>query len=267
LNIYNEFLPLDTANTNRDTVTMETHIIGQTTTGENGMALYNQKTNNNSTILSNMFKDTDLGVSSTLYTPDTLTSTVLKTNLSDLNRVETNLVKNNVLNNSVDNNLSYNYKTLTIHEESTREIKNAMGKPTPVKLIKIPVNKIDDLASDNFFLLKFRFNDKNSTLSTKTNTKIPYFAFKQQRCKSRVKIGVTSRDYTDEFGKDRVIKDHFSLNNNYVMETTENPSRVYRMLRKNRTRSENMPVVVSKRLLRVKKNFSITYTHKHNSCD
>lgn len=188
-----------------------------------------------------------------LYTPEILTTNTVKSNIIDFNRIKTNLVKNNALNTNVDNNLVYNYKTVTIHEESTREIKNTMGKPTPVKLVKIPVDKVNDLASDNFFLLKFRFNDKNSTLTTKTNTKIPYFAFKQQRCKSRTKIGVTSRDYLDEFGKDRVVKNNFSLNNNYVIETTENPSRGYRMLRKNRTRSENMPVVVSKRLLRVKK--------------
>jgi heme/copper-type cytochrome/quinol oxidase subunit 2 len=185
------------------------------------------------------------------YSSD-VNNNVLKTNLTEFLNTKSSFSKLS-LSQTNDQTLSYNYKTTTIHEESTRDVKNTMGKTTPVKLIKIPVSKIDVLDSDNLFLFKFRYSDKNSTLLSKTNTKIPYFAFKQQRYKARKLIGTSSRTFVDDMGNDKVVKSNFTLNNQYVVESSENPTRYYRMLRKNRVRSENMPVVVSKRLLRVKK--------------
>jgi hypothetical protein len=129
-----------------------------------------------------------------------------------------------------------------------------MGKPTPLTLVKIPVNKLNDLVDNTYYMFKFRFNDKNSTLSSKNGPKVPYFAFKQQRYKARKLIPMVTKKYTDELGNEHSVKNNFTLNNTYSMETDmENPSRHYRMLRKNKVRSEKMPVVVSKRLLRVKK--------------
>jgi heme/copper-type cytochrome/quinol oxidase subunit 2 len=150
---------------------------------------------------------------------------------------------------------NYNYKTFTLHEESSRDIKNYMGKPSPLTLVKIPVNKINDLADNSLYLFKFRFNDKNSTLSSKNGPKVPYFAFKQQRYKARKLIPMVNKQFVDELSNVHTTKNNFTLNNGYSIETdvVENPTRYYRMLRKNKVRTENMPVVVSKRLLRVKK--------------
>jgi heme/copper-type cytochrome/quinol oxidase subunit 2 len=130
-----------------------------------------------------------------------------------------------------------------------------MGKANPLTLVKIPVNKVDNLVEDSLFLFKFRYNDSNAKLSSKNNLKVPYFAFKQQRYKSRKAIPMMSKQYVDELGSDKVVKNNFTLNNQYSITTdsVENPTRYYRMFRKNRIRSENMPVVVSKRLLRVKR--------------
>jgi len=168
--------------------------------------------------------------------------------------MKTNKTFTRLVNKEQDLNTNYNYKTFTLHEESTRDIKNYMGKPTPLTLVKIPVDKVNELADSNFYLFKFRFNDKNSTLSAKNGPKVPYFAFKQQRYKTRKLIPMTSKKYFDDLGNEKTTKNNFSLSNLYSIETDlENPSRHYRMLRKNKVRSENMPVVVSKRLLRVKK--------------
>jgi heme/copper-type cytochrome/quinol oxidase subunit 2 len=158
------------------------------------------------------------------------------------------IFKENLFNN-------YNYKTFTLHEESSRDIKNYMGKPSPLTLVKIPVNKINDLADNSLYLFKFRFNDKNSTLSSKNGPKVPYFAFKQQRYKARKLIPMVNKQFVDELSNVHTSKNNFTLNNGYSIETdiVENPTRYYRMLRKNKVRTENMPVVVSKRLLRVKK--------------
>jgi heme/copper-type cytochrome/quinol oxidase subunit 2 len=148
----------------------------------------------------------------------------------------------------------YKYTTYSIHEESTRDVKNYMGKPNPLTLVKIPVNKLDALSDDTPFLFKFRYNDANSKLSSKNNLKVPYFAFKQQRYKSRKVIPMVSKQYVDDLGVDKIAKNNFTLSNQYSITTdVDNPTRYYRMFRKNRIRSENMPVVVSKRLLRVKR--------------
>jgi len=177
---------------------------------------------------------------------------ILKVNLVDF--MKTNKLFSRLVKKNEDINVNYNYKTYTLHEDSTRDIKNNMGKPTPLTLVKIPVNKVNDLADNTFYMFKFRFNDKNSTLSSKNGPKVPYFAFKQQRYKARKLIPMVTKKYTDDLGNDKTVKNNFTLNNVYSMETDmENPSRHYRMLRKNKVRSEKMPVVVSKRLLRVKK--------------
>jgi heme/copper-type cytochrome/quinol oxidase subunit 2 len=179
---------------------------------------------------------------------------VLKTNLVDASNTLNNYSKTLYANDGTFNNLKYNYKTFTLHEESTRDIKNYMGKPTPLTLVKIPVSKLTEVADDNLFMFKFRYNDKNSTLASKNGPKVPYFAFKQQRYKARKLIPMVAKKYTDDLGNEKVAKNNFTLNNQYSVETDlENPTRHYRMLRKNKVRSETMPIVVSKRLLRVKK--------------
>lgn len=179
-------------------------------------------------------------------------SNVLKSNLIDF--LQTRNVYTRTMSRNEDLVNSYNYKTFTLHEDSTRDNKNYMGKPNPLTLVKIPVNKVHMLTENDFFLFKFRFNDKNSLISAKNGPKVPYFAFKQQRYKARKLIPMVTKKYVDDLGNDKNVKNNFTLNNTYSIENDlENPTRYYRMLRKNKVRSENMPVVVSKRLLRVKK--------------
>jgi len=150
----------------------------------------------------------------------------------------------------------YNYLTHTIHEESSREIKNTLGKAPAITLVKFPVDKLSVIFDKNQYMFKLRFNDKNSTLSSKSTVKTPYFAFKQQRYKSRKLIPMTTKKFIDINGSnlEQSVKNNFTLSNQYSVETDiKNPEKYYRMFRKNRIRDEKMPVLVSKRLLRVKK--------------
>lgn len=215
-------------------------------------------TDNSATMFSKKATDLTSGYFSKLtrevgFSPEYVDNNTLKTNLTELMFTKTAYKNLNLLNKAVDERKFYNYKTFTLHEESTRDVKNNMGKANPLTLVKIPVNKVNEL-TDSAFLFKFRYNDKNAILSNKTMTKIPYFAFKQQRYKARKLIPMTTKKYIDDLGNEKTVKNHFTLNNQYSIETDiQNPGRYYRMLRKNRVRSENMPVVVSKRLLRVKK--------------
>jgi len=88
--------------------------------------------------------------------------------------------------------------------------------------------------------------------------KVPYFVFKQVRYKRRKSAFATAHIFYDSLGNEKSIKKNFSLNNQYSIEQdVKNPTRYYRMFKKNRVRSENMPVVVAKRLLRVKRTLVI----------
>jgi len=149
----------------------------------------------------------------------------------------------------------YSYNIFSFQEESNRVAKSLFGKPAPISLIKFPVTYIE---STGIKLLKFRYNDQNSKVTSRNMLKVPYFVFKQVRYKRRKSAFATAHVFYDSLGNEKSIKKNFSLNNQYSIEQDiKNPTRYYRMFKKNRVRSENMPVVVAKRLLRVKRTLVI----------
>lgn len=143
-----------------------------------------------------------------------------------------------------------NFLKFITHEESNKDVKLSLGKPNPISLIKIPVSKYNDYTD----LFKFRYNDLNSNLNQRSVSKVPYFAFKQVRYKRRKLIPTVTKQYTDIDFLNKTTKGNFYLKNQYSIETDlKTPTTHYRMFRKNRFRNEKLNVVVSKRLLRVKK--------------
>ena len=143
-----------------------------------------------------------------------------------------------------------NFLKFITHEESNKDVKLSLGKPNPISLIKIPVSKYNDYTN----LFKFRYNDLNSNLNQRNVSKAPYFAFKQVRYKRRKLIPTVTKQYTDIDFLNKTTKGNFYLKNQYSIETDlKTPTTHYRMFRKNRFRNEKLNVVVSKRLLRVKK--------------
>jgi len=143
-----------------------------------------------------------------------------------------------------------NFLKFITHEESNKDVKLSLGKPNPISLIKIPVSKYNDYTN----LFKFRYNDLNSNLNQRNVSKVPYFAFKQVRYKRRKLIPTVTKQYTDIDFLNKTTKGNFYLKNQYSIETDlKTPTTHYRMFRKNRFRNEKLNVVVSKRLLRVKK--------------
>lgn len=157
-----------------------------------------------------------------------------------------------------NNNLShteYVYNVFSFQEESSRVAKSLFGKPAPLSLIKLPVAHIDSTGTK---LFKFRYTDQTTKATSRNVIKVPYFVFKQVRYKRRKSAFATAHIFYDSLGNEKSIKKNFSLNNQYSIEQdVKNPTRYYRMFKKNRVRSENMPVVVAKRLLRVKRTLVI----------
>jgi len=177
-------------------------------------------------------------------------------NTTPLNNVLPVLKKKNIFNLVLDNtDYNYNFNSLTNHEESNRLIRNSLGKKLPVTLIKKDITKLN---KNNNFFLKLRFSDENSLLNHRASSNASYFTFKQKRYKRRTVIPIFNKSYKNSENINLIYKGNLNLKNNYSLENDiNNPTRYYRMLRKNRVRSEKMPVSISKRLLRVKRTLVI----------
>jgi len=146
-------------------------------------------------------------------------------------------------------NLKYNYNTFSSLEDTNRVNKSFFGKQLPIALVKL---SFADFNSTSLFL-KFRYSDENSVITQRNMVKVPYFVFKQVRYKRRKLSFVTNHNFIDN-NNEKVLKSNFCLNNQYSVEPTlENPIKTYRMFRKNRIRNEHVPVIIAKRLLRVKR--------------
>ena len=126
--------------------------------------------------------------------------------------------------------IEYNYNIFVFQEDSNRVTKSLFGKPTPISLVKFPVTYIDSTGTK---LLKFRYNDQNSKVTSRNMIKVPYFVFKQVRYKRRKSAFATAHIFYDSLGNEKSIKKNFSLNNQYSVEQdVKNPTRYYRMFKK-----------------------------------
>ena len=176
-------------------------------------------------------------------------------------------------------------------EDSFKDIKNQMGKKNPIHLVKNQVyNDTLNVYKDNY-MLRFKFHDKNAVLEDKTTTKPLYFCFKQKRYKKRRYITQEYSNYNYKSHKKKSLsfRGNHILKNNYNIESetaisnkekkpavkvnlkmiqdlrkkynvktsTEGSTRLHGLIRKSRSRGENLNVTLSKRLLRVKKTLVI----------
>jgi heme/copper-type cytochrome/quinol oxidase subunit 2 len=158
-------------------------------------------------------------------------------------------IKNDLIYLTSKSNLKYNYNTFSSLEETNRVNKSFFGKQLPITLVKLSLTDVNNTSP----FLKFRYSDENSVITQRNMVKVPYFVFKQVRYKRRKLSFITNHTFIDN-NSEKVLKSNFSLNNQYSVEPTlENPVKTYRMFRKNRIRNEHVPVIIAKRLLRVKR--------------
>jgi hypothetical protein len=139
-------------------------------------------------------------------------------------------------------------------EENSRWIKRSFGKNSAVRLVKYPVS--EDKFEGTMF--KLRFNDSESKLTHKPVPNTTYLTLKQKRYKRRKKIPLFTKLYKDSNGvKNKFSGKLFLKDNSLLIDEAGDPTRQYRMMKKNKTRHEAIPVVYSKRLLRVKRTLVI----------
>ena len=107
-------------------------------------------------------------------------------------------------------------------------------------------------------MFKLRFNDGESKLTHKPVPNTTYLTLKQKRYKRRKKIPLFTKLYKDTNGvKNKFSGKLFLKDNSLLIDEAGDPTRQYRMMKKNKVRHEAVPIVYSKRLLRVKRTLVI----------
>ncbi|RMG75874.1 MAG: hypothetical protein D6707_12930 [Bacteroidetes bacterium] len=132
----------------------------------------------------------------------------------------------------------------------------------PLRIIKLPLSNeinLDSFYNDEIInLFRFRFNKTNANVEHKLTPQSIFLTLKQKRYKRRTKIA----DYTAIFkelmdnGTHKKISysGKLFLRNNSIFDIDKiEPTQYYRMMKKNKNRCENIPIVYSKRLLRTQR--------------
>lgn len=148
--------------------------------------------------------------------------------------------------------------------DSSRVMKRTQGVSLPVRLIKYPFgldfsnNYNDNLDTNHSLdLFRFRFNDGESKITHKVIPHTTYLTLKQKRYKRKKVIPSQVKYYQDASGnktkKVRYSGKPILFNNSIFEDNISDPTILYRMVKKNKKRSDLIPVTLAKRILRVKK--------------
>jgi len=212
----------------------------------------------------------DIVLNKSVFFKDSINSKILNylntdwvSNQSYKNLKKTNLFLFNFLEKSLENKQYDNLITHSDLDDNSRWAKRSFGKNSPLRLVKYPVS--DENFSNTLF--KLRFNDSESALKHKTVPNTTYLTLKQKRYKRRKKIplytkSVKTFDMNPITGlslnkKSKISSKLFLKDNSLLIDNIDDSTRQYRMLKKNKSRNELIPVVYSKRLLRVKRTLVI----------
>ena len=148
--------------------------------------------------------------------------------------------------NFFENEILKNYKNYIVIQhpdldDETRFVKRSSGKNIPLRILKYPTdiltkNSIQSVSSID--LLRFRFNDQNSTIANKPTKPTIYLTFKQKRYNQKNSIGRKSQMF---FSKDFNNNQKYSGNPflkdiSIIEENFGNPTRQYRLVKKAKSR-------------------------------
>lgn len=145
--------------------------------------------------------------------------------------------------------------------ENSRIIKRTQGVISPVRIIKQPItllsSKFWEQSSDDLELLNIRFNESNEHLQHKIAPHTHYLVLKQKRYKRKKIIQPRLKFYKTTDGVQTKLLRYSGkamlADNKIINESLYNPTVQYAMLKKNKLRSDLIPVTLSRRLLRTKK--------------
>jgi hypothetical protein len=151
------------------------------------------------------------------------------------------------------------------NEYYATDARRASGTVSPLRLIKNPLLD-DNFNNQELELFRLRFNDESSDAKHKNIPHTTYLTISQKRYKRKKSILNTKKFYySEEEGKTKQVKHSYKplLLNNAIFEDVTNkelsynPTRQYRMLKKNKARSEVFSIVTNRRMLRTKRTLVI----------
>ena len=167
---------------------------------------------------------------------------------------QTNNFFYNFLNNkNYSLNLNTNYYSDLV--ESSRYIKKQQGILLPLRLIKLSLN--NDYSENTNNIFRLRFNSGNSNLQSKNVPNTTYMTIKQKRYERKKNLNSLTKFFKDSNGnltkKIKYSTKSILLNNSIFEDYINDPSNYYRMMKKNKKRSELISVNLGRRILRTKR--------------
>lgn len=133
--------------------------------------------------------------------------------------------------------------------ENTRWVKRSTGRNTPLRLVKYPFT--NNPGQNQLFFLRFDLED--SKLKHKIASDANYLTLKQKRYKRRKSMPLIKGVVNNENGRSSFSGKLVLKNNSKLVVNDLNGDIQYRMVKKNKVRNDNIGVLFSKRLLRVKR--------------
>lgn len=145
--------------------------------------------------------------------------------------------------------------------ESSRSLKRTQGINLPLRIVKYPFG-LDNTYDTNYNvetlnLFNLKFNDTETSLKHKTVPHTSYFSVKQKRYTKKGAISSVTKYVKDGSGnktkKVRYSGKPILFNNNIFEQNLEDPIVLYRLLKKNKKRSELIPINLARRIIRTKR--------------
>lgn len=162
----------------------------------------------------------------------------------------------NYILNSLKNKNNFNLNYYSDFIESSRYLKKQQGSLLPMRLIKLDI-KLNDTTNSIPTLFKIRYNSGNSNLQSKNVPNTTYMTIKQKRYERKKTINPIIKYEKDINGiKTKKIKysgKTILLNNSIFEDYIKDATSYYRMIKKNKKRSELISVNLSRRILRTKR--------------
>jgi heme/copper-type cytochrome/quinol oxidase subunit 2 len=167
------------------------------------------------------------------------------------------IFKHTFLFNTADNNLNI-YSDFI---ESSRSMKRTQGINLPLRIVKYPFG-LDNTYDTNYNLetlnlFNLKFNDVETSLKHKTVPNSSYFSIKQKRYTKKGAIPSVTKYVKDADGnkttKVRYAGKPILFNKNIFEQNLEDPIVLYRLLQKNKKRSELIPINLARRIIRTKR--------------
>ena len=183
-------------------------------------------------------------------------------NYFNLNFKKYSLTIKSIFNNFLTkNNSQLKLNMYTDYLESSRLVKRTQGVNLPLRIVKYPFG-LDNTYDTNYNyetlnLFDLRFNDVENSLKHKNLPHNTYFSVKQKRYTKKKSIPSITKYLKDSEGnktrKVRYSGKPILLNNSLFEENTEDPIILYRLIKKNKKRSDLIPVNLARRILRTKR--------------